>query len=63
MKSGDNELIWHNGGTGGYCSFIGFLPKMNVGVVALSNASTDVGVDDIGQHLFNSEMPLAFPST
>ncbi|SFE08456.1 serine hydrolase [Nitrosomonas sp. Nm166] len=62
MKSGGNELIWHNGGTGGYCSFIGFLPKMNVGVVALSNASTDVGVDDIAQHLFNPEMPLAFPS-
>ncbi|MBL8499523.1 MAG: beta-lactamase family protein [Nitrosomonas sp.] len=63
MKSGDNELIWHNGATGGYCSFIGFLPKMNVGVVALSNACTDIGVDDIAQHLFNPEMPLAFPST
>ncbi|MBS0299888.1 MAG: beta-lactamase family protein [Proteobacteria bacterium] len=63
MKNGGNELIWHNGGTGGYCSFIGFLPKMNVGVVALSNACTDVGVDDIAQHLFNPEMPLAFPST
>jgi CubicO group peptidase (beta-lactamase class C family) len=60
MNSGDHELIWHNGGTGGYCSFIGFLPKMNVGVVALSNAATDVGADDIAQHLFNPQAPLAF---
>jgi D-alanyl-D-alanine-carboxypeptidase/D-alanyl-D-alanine-endopeptidase len=60
-KSGDDEMIWHNGGTGGYRSFIGFLPKAKVGVVALSNASTEVGVDDIGQHLLNPEIPLAPP--
>lgn len=61
MKSGDNQLIWHNGGTGGYCSFIGFLPEMNVGVAALVNASTDVGIDDIAQHLLNPEARLSFP--
>ncbi|AKH38397.1 MULTISPECIES: serine hydrolase domain-containing protein [Nitrosomonas] len=60
MKNSDNEMVWHNGGTGGYCSFIGFLPKINVGVVALVNAYTDKGVDDIAQHLLNSEIPLAF---
>lgn len=62
MKSGNNELIWHNGTTGGYQSFIGFLPKMNVGIVVLSNARTDVGIDDIAQHLLNPKAPLAFPS-
>ncbi|CAE6503453.1 conserved hypothetical protein [Nitrosomonas nitrosa] len=62
MKNGDNEMIWHNGGTGGYCSFIGFLPKMNVGVVALVNTYTNGGVDDIAKHLLNPEVPLAFPS-
>ncbi|UJP05623.1 MAG: beta-lactamase family protein [Nitrosomonas sp.] len=63
MKSGDNELIWHSGTTGGYQSFIGFLPKMNVGIVALTNSRTDVGIDDIAQHLLNPKVLLAFPST
>lgn len=62
MKSGDNQLIWHNGTTGGYQSFIGFLPKINVGIVALTNSRTDAGVDDIAQHLLNPKAPLAFPS-
>jgi serine-type D-Ala-D-Ala carboxypeptidase/endopeptidase len=52
------EIIWHNGGTGGYRSFIGFDPKSRIGVVALSNAETAAGVDDIGQHLLNASVPL-----
>jgi CubicO group peptidase (beta-lactamase class C family) len=55
------EIVWHNGGTGGYRTFIGFDPKTRVGVVALANTSTDVGVDDIGQHLLNPNVPLAKP--
>jgi D-alanyl-D-alanine-carboxypeptidase/D-alanyl-D-alanine-endopeptidase len=58
-RSGDDEMIWHNGGTGGYRSFIGFLPNARAGVVVLSNTSTQMGVDDIGQHLLNPEIPLA----
>jgi serine-type D-Ala-D-Ala carboxypeptidase/endopeptidase len=57
------EIIWHNGGTGGYRSFIGFDPKAGIGVVALSNASTLAGVDDIGRHLLNPSIPLMQPST
>ena len=53
--------MWHNGGTGGYQSFIGFLPKSKVGVVVLSNASTSAGVDDIGMHLLDPRIPLAPP--
>jgi len=34
------NTIWHNGGTGGYCSFIGFWPERKVGVVILSNTSS-----------------------
>ncbi|MGI9434989.1 MAG: serine hydrolase, partial [Geminicoccaceae bacterium] len=60
VKSGkDQEMVWHNGATGGYHSFIGFLPKTKVGVVVLSNASTDI--DDIGEHLLNPELPLVPP--
>jgi CubicO group peptidase (beta-lactamase class C family) len=52
-------IYWHNGGTGGYRSFIGFDPKSRVGVVALSNMATRTGVDDIGLHLLDSSLPLA----
>jgi D-alanyl-D-alanine-carboxypeptidase/D-alanyl-D-alanine-endopeptidase len=55
------EIVWHNGGTGGYRSFIGFDPKAGVGVVVLSNASTAAGVDDIGRHLLDPSVPLAKP--
>jgi D-alanyl-D-alanine-carboxypeptidase/D-alanyl-D-alanine-endopeptidase len=52
------EIVWHNGGTGGYRSFVGIDPKAGVGVVALSNALTVAGVDDIGRHLLDSNVPL-----
>ena len=55
------EIVWHNGGTGGYRSFIGFDPKARIGVVALSNTFTAVGVDDIGRHLLDASVPLAKP--
>jgi CubicO group peptidase (beta-lactamase class C family) len=53
------EVIWHNGGTGGYRSFIGYDPAAGIGVVALSNAQTEVGVDDIGRHLLDASVPLS----
>jgi CubicO group peptidase (beta-lactamase class C family) len=55
------EIAWHNGGTGGYRSFMGFDPKTRIGVVALSNASTSAGVDDIGRHLLDPGVPLMKP--
>ncbi len=53
-----SELIWHNGGTGGYRSFIGFNPKARVGVVVLSNSSNEGGGDDIGRHILDARQPL-----
>jgi serine-type D-Ala-D-Ala carboxypeptidase/endopeptidase len=44
-------VIWHNGGTGGYRTFLGFDPATRTGVGVLSNTSTAAGIDDIGQHL------------
>jgi D-alanyl-D-alanine-carboxypeptidase/D-alanyl-D-alanine-endopeptidase len=52
------EIVWHNGGTGGYRSFMGFDPKTRTGVVVLSYASTTAGVDDIGRHLLDPSVPL-----
>ena len=56
-----HEIVWHNGGTGGFRSFIGFESKTGMGVVVLSNAETPAGVDDIGQHLLNANAPLWQP--
>jgi D-alanyl-D-alanine-carboxypeptidase/D-alanyl-D-alanine-endopeptidase len=53
-----NSIIWHNGGTGAYRSYMGYDPKARMGVVVLTNLSTDAGVDDIGRHLLNSSYPL-----
>ena len=51
----------HDGGTGGFCSFVGFDPNERTGVVILSNAFTRSGVVDIGLHLLNTKVPLANP--
>ncbi len=61
MTRGDDELIWHSGGTGGYRSFVGYLRKARVGVVVLSNTATEIGGDDIGFHLLDKALPLAPP--
>jgi D-alanyl-D-alanine-carboxypeptidase/D-alanyl-D-alanine-endopeptidase len=59
----DSEIIWHNGGTGGYRSFAGFDPKARTGVVVLTNVSTLVGVDDLGFHLLDPDSPLLPPDS
>jgi serine-type D-Ala-D-Ala carboxypeptidase/endopeptidase len=56
MTSGDQEIVWHNGGTGGYKSFIGFIKGGNKAVVVLSNST--VSVDDIGARLLIPSVPL-----
>ena len=54
------EITWHNGGTGGYTTFIGFDELNGNGVVVLSNTATSV--DDIGMHLLDTQRPLmVFP--
>ncbi len=53
-----NSIIWHNGGTGGYRTYMGFDPKSRTGVVVLSNYSSAEGPDDIGRHLLDASYPL-----
>ncbi|MFT3723678.1 MAG: serine hydrolase [Hyphomonadaceae bacterium] len=53
---GGHEIIWHNGGTGGYGSYIGFDQKRGVGVVLLANTSG--APEDIAIHLLDPAMPL-----
>ena len=55
--SGENELIFHIGGTGGYRTFVGYSVTSRVGVVVLSNSSASI--DDIGPHLLDPRRALA----
>ncbi|MDQ2187542.1 serine hydrolase [Alcaligenaceae bacterium A4P071] len=52
-------MVWHNGSTGGYSAFIGFLPFTRTGVVVLANVRPVIGVDDIGRRLLMSGMMSA----
>jgi serine-type D-Ala-D-Ala carboxypeptidase/endopeptidase len=61
LTSSGKDLIWHNGGTAGYRTFIGFDPQLRAGVVVLSNAGTVAGPDDIGRHLLDASLPLLPP--
>ena len=42
-------VLWHNGGTGGFSSFLGFAERSQVGVMVLSNSSETV--DDLATGL------------
>lgn len=43
---GGRRVFWHNGGTGGFSSFVAFEPARRRGVAVLAN--TAGGVDDVG---------------
>ena len=38
-RSSNANIIWHNGGTGGFRTFLGFNPKTQNGIVVLSNST------------------------
>lgn len=54
------EIVWHNGGTGGFRSFVGFDRARRVGVVVLVDTASPVGGDDIALHLL-AGAPLSKP--
>src|SRR5450432_2993489 len=56
VVSGDG-IVWRNGSTAGYRSFVGYHPKSRVGVVVLSNIFTNNGLNDIGMHLLGARNP------
>ena len=56
-KGAHSEIVWHNGGTGGFHSFIGFDRHQGRGVVVLANCAHNI--DDIGFHLLDASIPLA----
>ena len=52
VRAGGRWVIWHNGGTGGYSAFIGFVKETGTAVVVLSNgpppALGENPVDQVG---------------
>ena len=57
LHAGTDTIIWHNGGTGGYRTFIGIDPPQKTGVVVMTNSGNE-GADDVGFHILNSSLPL-----
>ena len=57
-------MTWHNGGTGGYCSFLGFVRETRTGIIVLSNSTNSV--DALGARILplltTSEQSLAASS-
>lgn len=52
----DDEIIYHNGDTGGFSTFVGYSTFSGKGVVILSNSIHSIV--DVGLHLINSEHDL-----
>ncbi len=52
-----HPVVWHNGGTGGFCAFAGYDTAARRGVVVLTNSSQSV--DDIGFHFLDARYALA----
>jgi D-alanyl-D-alanine-carboxypeptidase/D-alanyl-D-alanine-endopeptidase len=46
VRGDSRRMLWHNGGTGGFRSFVGFVKETEAGVAVLSNCSRSV--DAIG---------------
>ncbi len=60
IGTGDDQIIFRDGGSFGYASSMAWDPKKRIGVVVLSNQLGSV--DDIARHLLRSDFPLAKPA-
>jgi CubicO group peptidase (beta-lactamase class C family) len=55
-KQGD-RIVWHNGGTGGFRSFLGYSEVSGRGVLLMANGQ--LNMDSLGMHLINPSFPQA----
>jgi CubicO group peptidase (beta-lactamase class C family) len=53
---GERSILWHDGATGGFRSFIAFDPESRKGVVVLTNSARSV--NDLGFHILDPSSPL-----
>jgi D-alanyl-D-alanine-carboxypeptidase/D-alanyl-D-alanine-endopeptidase len=56
FKKFGSPIIWHNGGTGGYRTFIGLDENKKTGVVVLSSSANSI--DDIALHVLNTNYKI-----
>jgi CubicO group peptidase (beta-lactamase class C family) len=58
-SGGAPDIIWHNGGTGGYSTFMGFFRGTRTGIVLLANTSVSGEVDAAALSILNgiAELP------
>lgn len=61
LTDGSREIVWKNGSVSGFRAFMGYEPTARLGVVALINAQTAVGADDIGLHLLDANIEVDLP--
>jgi hypothetical protein len=54
----DDELVWKNGDTLGYTSFIGYSAKSGQGLVLLADGEYPGILTDLGWHLLNRDFPF-----
>jgi len=54
----DDSIVWKNGETGGYSSFIGYSLTNRVASIVLSTTANFRNSDEIGFHLVNAAYPL-----
>jgi CubicO group peptidase (beta-lactamase class C family) len=52
LSTSNSQIVWDNGGTGGFRAFMGFSIRSKVGIVVLSNTDGTNGIEDIGLRLF-----------
>ena len=57
--TGDDAIVYHDGGSFGHASSVAWQPQRRIGVVVLANQTTNVG--DIARHLLQPSVPLEQP--
>ena len=53
-----DELVWKDGGTGGYATFIGYSTRTRRNCILLSNAADYASNTALGTHLVNAAYPM-----
>jgi CubicO group peptidase (beta-lactamase class C family) len=61
LEQNGSRIVWHNGGTAGYRTYIGFDEVTRRGVVLMSNSH--MGSDDIARRALNSAFQLKISKT
>ena len=60
MSDGDDEIVFHDGGSFGFSSSVAWQPQRRIGVVVLMNQTGSVA--DLARHLLQPSTPLQKPT-